>query len=482
MKKLIIFSFGLFLSTALFTQNTFIKTYGGTRIVEGITILEIEDGDFLMAGNINDHDPWGNHIYLVRTNAHGDTLWTQCHDFDTVWGCANHSVHSMRAIHDGNYLLTVVFAAENMLVKINGEGEILWTENVSPMRDSDGQKGQYGFGLDFRQCPDLGFVINIGAYIVKTDSLGIFEWQYHVNNVYYSSPFLHELEISEQGLIVAAGYIYNPNAGTQEDIFAIAIDPGGNLLWDYVYEDPGTERCYSICETSDGFVLASTDGPFGGGNADIRITKLDYEGNETWNNTIDNEIGAVTYDIKSLEDGTFVLTGEENLNGKNYAMLYKLDAAATVLWKEFFLYDPIIEFHRGLEVIALEDGGYAVMGTTNDLNFSNMMLIRTDASGIITSVSEQEIEKPETLCSPNPFQHQTTIRFNTNESSNLSLTIADISGRVVYRSATMELPAGEQSFTWDGQTSFGTRAYHGTYFYFISNNKDIILTGKLIKQ
>lgn len=66
---------------------------------------------------------------------------------------------------------------------------------------------------------------------------------------------------------------------------------------------------------------------------------------------------------------------------------------------------------------------------------------------------------------PNPANPQTTILFDVPRSTNLRLTIYDVTGRSVKTLAAGAFAAGRHEVVWDGRTSSGERAATGMYFY-----------------
>ena len=74
---------------------------------------------------------------------------------------------------------------------------------------------------------------------------------------------------------------------------------------------------------------------------------------------------------------------------------------------------------------------------------------------------------------PNPFNPETWIPYRLAENANVTLTIYDLSGRVVRRlnlghqiAAVYE--SREKAIHWDGRTEFGERVASGIYFYHLS--------------
>jgi len=65
---------------------------------------------------------------------------------------------------------------------------------------------------------------------------------------------------------------------------------------------------------------------------------------------------------------------------------------------------------------------------------------------------------------PNPFTENTCIRFIIPHDSQVSLTIQDLSGKLIKTLITRKLSAGDYSTIWDGHSSDGTSVSTGFYY------------------
>jgi hypothetical protein len=65
---------------------------------------------------------------------------------------------------------------------------------------------------------------------------------------------------------------------------------------------------------------------------------------------------------------------------------------------------------------------------------------------------------------PNPFAESTEIRFSLAESREVTLTIYDVSGRLVRTLVQENRPAGAHAVRWDGRSSQGEQVPAGVYF------------------
>jgi len=80
---------------------------------------------------------------------------------------------------------------------------------------------------------------------------------------------------------------------------------------------------------------------------------------------------------------------------------------------------------------------------------------------------------------PNPFNPETSIKFNLVESGHASLEIYNLKGQLVKTLVNSDLTAGEHNFTWNGTDGSGNQIASGIYFYNL-RTKDISIKKKAI--
>jgi len=80
---------------------------------------------------------------------------------------------------------------------------------------------------------------------------------------------------------------------------------------------------------------------------------------------------------------------------------------------------------------------------------------------------------------PNPFNPETTISLNLNESEKVSVQVFNLKGQLVNTLINEQLPAGISSIPWNGKDSKERPVSSGMYFYKIITNKEK-LTGKML--
>ncbi len=131
-------------------------------------VKQTTDSNFIIAAITYDTTVYKNNIYLIKTDAAGDTLWTKKYFYPL-----HQVVYSIDQTTDGGYIMTGNTDNSNgrslYLIKTNATGDTLWTRTYNPNIDN--------YGYFVRQTKDGGFIIcgatSTGSYIIKTDSLGM---------------------------------------------------------------------------------------------------------------------------------------------------------------------------------------------------------------------------------------------------------------------------------------------------------------------
>lgn len=154
------------------------KTYGGAGNDYGFSVCETMDDDLLITGYTSSFGAAFGDVYLIRTNATGDTLWTKTYgDYYTECGYSVCETTTGRYIIVGETWSFGVGQGDVYLIKTDTEGGIIWTKTIG------GLNNDHGYSV--RQTADDGFIItgytdSFGAggnvvYLIKiaTDPVGI---------------------------------------------------------------------------------------------------------------------------------------------------------------------------------------------------------------------------------------------------------------------------------------------------------------------
>ena len=126
----------------------------------------------------------------------------------------------------------------------------------------------------------------------------------------------------------------------------------------------------------------------------------------------------------------------------------------------------------------------------NNGNLRNTPLIFAATAFIPSAVADADAASlPQQLALhqnfPNPFNPETTVRFDLPEAGAVTIQVTDISGRQVRQLLAGEMPAGSHRLVWNGQNDAGRPAESGVYFITLRaqigrSPRDLLATRKVV--
>jgi len=164
--------FYLLLTDAL-GDTIWTRTYDYSQGDIGKDIKQTSDSGFIIAGVTWNNLTFNYNIYLIKTDADGDTLWTKLYSNPNEQG-----IYSIANANDGGFIIVGVSPNGTLnpdvyLIKTDQKGDTIWTKFYG------GPSSDQGFFV--MPTIDNGYIIGgtgcinnkCGAYIIKTDSLGV---------------------------------------------------------------------------------------------------------------------------------------------------------------------------------------------------------------------------------------------------------------------------------------------------------------------
>jgi len=119
----------LFLVAVVAAQDTlWTRTYGGSDDDWAISVQQTTDGGYIIAGSTDPSYPDSTDWYLIKTDASGDTIWTR-----TYGGSSSDHAYSVQQTTDGGYIVTGwtssfgAGSSDVYLLKTDASGDTLWT-------------------------------------------------------------------------------------------------------------------------------------------------------------------------------------------------------------------------------------------------------------------------------------------------------------------------------------------------------------------
>ena len=230
------------LSNGLLIANK-VYNYSATLSSDARAIDKTFDGGFIMAGGIGLPSS-GGEIYVIRTNAYGDTLWTRTYDKST-----SDVAMSIQQTSDSNFIIaaitydTTFYKNNTYLIKIDSLGDTLWTkqhysldaiEIYSLQQTKD--NGFVGVGTIFNGVPLHGYL-----HLFKANSNGDLEWTKQ-----FGSPpgalgtFVRQ---TKDGGYIISGQTFG---STGAKAYIIKTDSTGNVLTGLNHPERNNPVCFSV--------------------------------------------------------------------------------------------------------------------------------------------------------------------------------------------------------------------------------------------
>jgi hypothetical protein len=285
------------------------RHYGGIYTDRGQSVQQTTDGGYVVAGTYGEFGVGWNDVYLIKTDAHGDTLWTRTYGgTDQEWGW------SVQQTDDGGYIVageTKSFGAGNVdvyLIKTNPQGDTLWTRTYGGPSYDDGKSVQ--------QTTDHGYIIAGSTYpggdwdedvfLVRTDSLGNTLWTRHYGGT--STDNGYSVQQTTDGGYIIAGSTYSFGVPRTEQVYLVKTDSRGETLWTRVYGDGSLIRAFSVQQTTDGgYVVA---GQAAHHMSDVFLLRTDPQGVTLWTKTYGGEYFEIAYSVRQTTDGGYIIAGD----------------------------------------------------------------------------------------------------------------------------------------------------------------------------
>lgn len=430
--KILILVFFLLATEVAKAQIMFERTYGGSADDGGSSVLQTDDGGYIVAAQTFSFGTGTSDIYIIKTDAYGNELWTK-----TYGGNAWDAPNDIKKTHDNCYVIVGktssygAGASDAFLMKIDSNGDSLWFKTYGGIED-DGANS-----IDI--CADSGFIIcgstcsysNVfsAVYLIKTNSNGDTLWTSTYEEKDYNNA--SSIITTHDGGFLLAG-IAETGGAPGADGLVIRTNSNGDTLWMKIYGGLSYDIFTSVCEDNNGnFLLCGTTYNLASGSYDAYILKINSNGQELWSKTYGGFDVDNAGSIKYTNDNAFIIAGSTEsygVGGKDVLFL-KIDQNGDTLWSKTFggTSDDVAGCVR-----QTNDNGFIVSGYTKSCSAnSDVYLIKTDASGF--SGFEKVISVKETLnVFPNPSNGMFNVNIPENLKSNPQIEVYNMQGQRVF--------------------------------------------------
>jgi len=255
-------------------QEIWSETYGGGGFDRFYSVIQTDDGGYVLAGMTNSSGAGDYDMWLMRVNANGEEIWSRTYGGEQEEGC----YEAIRTA-DGGFALaghTHSFGEGGRdwyLIKTDEDGNELWTQTFG------GEQAETCYGIV--QIDDGGFALT--------------------------------------GVTISFGNGAN-------DYYLVRTDNEGNEQWSNTYGGEGNDYCLDIVNMADGgFALSGSGVSFGQGGHDFSLVRTDENGEEIWAQTYGEGGHEIDPYLVQFPDGGFALAGETNSIGEGVRLQKKLD-------------------------------------------------------------------------------------------------------------------------------------------------------------
>jgi len=251
------------------------RTFGGSLNDFGPYLQQTSDGGYVVAGETQSSGAGSRDVWLLRIDDSGDTLWTK-----TFGGSSSDVGYSVQQTSDSGYIIsgsTQSFGAGNRdvwLIRTNATGDALWTRTF-------GGAGE-DVGYSVQQTTDGGYIItgetqSFGAgsfdvYLIKTDAAGDTLWTKTFGGS--SSEIGYAVQQTTEGGYIITGETQSFGAGSR-DVYLIRTNAAGDSLWTRTFGGGDFDESFSVQQTVDGgYIICGYTRSFGVGSSDVWLIKI----------------------------------------------------------------------------------------------------------------------------------------------------------------------------------------------------------------
>ena len=323
----------------------------------GHSLLQADNGDYLIAGYTQGFGAGNTAVYVVRTDVDGRLIWQRIYDEGHIsYG------YSIIPTDDDAFLIAgqIIEVPQNnqsnvLLLKIDNRGDLLWKKQYG------GPENDAGWRI-IPSVHDGGYLIvgrtvsfGSGAndiYLIKIDADGNQQW---ANTYGTTGDDIGRGVVETTDGYLVTGSAFNP-ANNSADIYLLKIDFDGNQQFAKYFGSNGFDEGQNIVATNDGnFAIA------GSSSQDAILIKINPGGTELWSTTYDGALGAVANDLISTGNGDIVFTGVVETDASNSdAFLARYDPDGNQLWNKIIGRSFSLDW--GQSLTQTSDKGFAVAG------------------------------------------------------------------------------------------------------------------------
>ena len=390
---LLIFAFTLFGNQSVWALNmmaadtAFIRTYGGINFEEFRDIVQTPDSGFMMAGITNGYGQGSNAIYVVKTTKDGTHMWSRA-----LGGAAADLAYSISADASGNYYIAGTSSSggnggyDGYLVCLNVSGDVQWEKYYG---GSD-----WDFIYSVKVMPDQSILLagesytfsdgGSDAWVLHLNSGGDSLWTKHFGDT--GNDAFKDINVGATAIFLA-GYVDSTDANGH-DGFLVKLDYDGNEIWNQRYSNLGKDILNgSVFVPSGNIIIYGATAPFDSVKNDIWVELIDTNGVSIWQNNSGSSEDDYANKIIPIRNNDMVIVGQKDPSGLGRKCMYLARYDETG-----FQQGPQslggVNDEEGYSGVRTMEGGIAFVGYTTSYGVANKdaMLVYLRYDSTITTL------------------------------------------------------------------------------------------------
>lgn len=396
-----------------------IKTYGGSEMEYAKSIFETDDDGYILVGRTKSSDGdftelniFGDMIFAMKLNSMGEIEWTK-----TFGGSGIDRGNSVLQTNDSGFIISGMTTSndgdfENMnrgdrdrfLIKLENSGETEWIKTYGGSSTDWGEEhtltqtfsGEYVLtGHSSSTDGDFDGInqSRSSIFVMQVSTSGDIQW---INTFSGSgSQSGRGINSTSDGGLILTGYSTSNDGDFDDlnrgdrDIVLIKLNSSGETEWLRTFGGSGHDFGLSTTVGNDNSYLItgytdSNDGDFediNSGNYDIFVIKVDQNGDTEWIQSYGGSNEEFGHAIISLSDDSYLVTGYTKSNDGDFneikedwsddIFIMKLSESGTKEWIKIYGGSGNETAHS---IIENSQGEYVLTGTTrsDDGDFSEM--------------------------------------------------------------------------------------------------------------
>ncbi|TKJ41948.1 hypothetical protein CEE36_07790 [candidate division TA06 bacterium B3_TA06] len=272
-----------------------------------------------------------NALCLFKTNSAGDTQWSRTYRVRQAESCGR----CVKQTSDGGYIAvgeaqeldSIQGASKSVyLVRTKANGDTLWTRTYGgAVTDAN-----YREGLSVIECPSGGYIVsgikgnweafyhNLDLWLFKAGNDGKIVWdkEYKASESNDYDEAGNCVCMTDDGGYILTGYKTNPDSTAEKLIWLLKTDSLGDTLWT---RSLGTGVGNSLCQTSDGGYIITGE-PYS-------LIKTNASGDTLWT----HKYGGEGNSVRETSDSGYIISATiSGSDNKPYLWLIKTDSMGIV--------------------------------------------------------------------------------------------------------------------------------------------------------